>query len=324
MSELDQILAEHSALASAGAGQFTVDPRRQRDLLARLGLQSTAQGFLKLCQGIHRSGATRVQCITSGKNSLQIAFFYTRLLPEPLWDPGEPLGLALLNLSQEYAIHWEWNSNRLVRVGCATPDRFETQAPTPSLQDDCLMILNLSRPDAKWWHRGWAGGIRSLLASRVSWNPQVWTWDGHPLPIPPPLSSRAQAVIFADGESPGDLLASSAGAALYRRARYGTTVEEEKGLEGSPYLRPAHAILGLTGNSWSETFFVLDGVLLEGERNLLDRPGVVAVVSADGLTPSLSGLELVHDAAFRQRLQGLRPEVSWLDGISQRGRTGAV
>ena len=132
------------------------------------------------------------------------------------------------------------------------------------------------------------------------------------------MSRAALAVVLTTETLPGDLDTPTIKSGLLRRLRLGEKVEEEESTGGNPGLRPAHAILGATYNSWSETFFVLDGVLLEGERNLLDRPGVVAVISADGLTPALSGLELVHDAAFRQRLQGLRPEVSWLDSINQR------
>jgi hypothetical protein len=318
LSELDEILAEHSALASAGEGHFTVDPRRQRELLAKLGLQNTAQGFLKLCQGIHRSGAWEV-LFRSAKNSLRITFDVP--LPETPSDPVHPLGLALLNLSQEYRVDWESCYGGQLRSGHVSPDSFRTDPPRTG-EGKPSSTLHITRPSAKWWHRDWTLDVGQTLRRRLVWHQGVYRWNGCDFPEPPPLSIRAQAVVFADVELPGNLVTLSGNKAHNRRLRYRGTVEEQRGgrdhLLASPAHCPAHAILGATRNSWSETFFVLDGVLLEGERNLLDRPGVVAVISADGLTPALSGLELVHDAAFRQRLQGLRPEVSWLDSINQR------
>lgn len=319
MSELEEILAEHSALASAGAGQFTVDPRRQRELLARLGLQNTAQGFLKLCQGIHRSGAAKV-LFYSGKNSLQIVVAHDRAFPENPWDFSEPLGLALLNLSQEYHVEWQFRYEDKIQAGHVSPDSFRLE-PTEIIDCDLDFdtAIRISSPAAKWWHRDWTLSVRALLATRLSWTSTSWTWNDQPLPLHLALKPRAQAVILADEDSPGDMRTPAISSGLRRRIRRGDSVQEEESMGATPGLHPAHAVLEGTKNSWSETFFVLDGVLLEGERNLLDRPGVVAVVSADGLTPALSGLELVHDAAFRQRLQGLRPEVSWLDSINQRG-----
>lgn len=317
MSELDEILARHSALVSAGEGHFTVDPRRQRELLARLGLQNTNQGFLKLCQGIHRLQPTRVS-FRAEKNLLQVSFTHQLPLPDPVWDPSEPLGLALLNLSREFFVGWSFHHGGVLRSGHVAPESFRAAPPLDSPHQEAWTLVRITRPEARWWHRDWTTGIKNLLVPKLAWNQPVWHWNDGWL-VPEALSRSAEAIVLADNESPGALEAPPAAAGILRRLREGSTVVEERCSGGPPGLRPAHAILGLSRDSWSETFFVLDGVLLDGERNLLDRPGIKAIVSADGLTPSLSGLELVHDAAFRQRLQGLRPEVSWLDGISQRG-----
>ncbi|MBX3172238.1 MAG: hypothetical protein KF760_32840 [Candidatus Eremiobacteraeota bacterium] len=313
MSELEGILAEHSALASAGAGQFTVDPRRQRELLARLGLQSTSQGFLKLCQGIQRLRPARV-VFRSGKNSLSVSFAHQLPLPEPVWEPSEPFGLALLNLSREYHLRWEFHRAGTMRSGHVAPESFRAEAPASSPHQECWTDLQITRPDSRWWHRDWTTGVRRLLGPRLQWSRIEWAWNGVNLFQNEALSRIATAVVLSTPDAPGELGGFS-GWTGQLRVRLADRVIEPHDLLN----RPGHAALGATRNSWSETFFVLDGVLLEGERNLLDRPGVVAVVSADGLTPALSGLELVHDAAFRQRLQGLRPEVSWLDSINQRG-----
>lgn len=74
-------------------------------------------------------------------------------------------------------------------------------------------------------------------------------------------------------------------------------------------------MLGKTNKSWSDVTFVCNGVTLAPERNLLDRPGIGAYVSAAGPKTDLSGLQLVHDEAFRARLAMLKPEVRWLGSV---------
>ncbi|MBS2034076.1 hypothetical protein JST97_03760 [bacterium] len=311
MTELEQLLADHSALKSAGPGRFSLDPRRQRELLQRLGLQDTAQGFLKLFQGICRAEPSGVS-ITAQANHLRFAFVHHKRLPEPLWDGQHPLALAILNLSQEYALSWEGESYR----GQADERGFQSsQKENLAGHSQPSLSLTLTRPGARWWHRDWTPSVRQSLNKRLAYSLITWLWNEQPLAPVAPLSSRAQAVVLAQPECLGDLNPASAQAAAELRVRGPAGIESRL----TPGF-PAHALLGLSKHSWSETSFVLDGVLLDGERNLLDRPGVIAVISAEGLTPALNGLELVHDAAFRQRLQALRPEVSWLDGISQRGR----
>lgn len=308
MGELDDILAEQSALQSAGKGHFTIDPKRQRELLARVGLQNVAQGFLKLCQGIYRTRPHNLH-FHSQTNLLRIRFEPEAELPTPLWDSG-PMGLAVLALSQEYRLEWSWKNR-----GLAGPQGFEEVEE--SGWAGSLVEIVITRPQVSWWHRDWTQAVRRLLERKLVWMFFPWSWNEAAPPNPPSLSRRAEALVPASPGEAGDLPLPATSQAKIALVRQGSP-------EGVPDLladrRRGLALLGATDCSWSETFFVLDGVLLEGERNLLDRPGIVAVISADGLTPSLSGLELVHDAAFRERLQSLRPEVAWLDEINQKGR----
>jgi hypothetical protein len=309
MTELEQLLAEQSALTSAGAGGFTVDPRRQRELLRKLGLQNTAQGFLKFFQGICRlEPISTVQISTQGRH-LRIVLRHRQALPQPLWEASHPLGLAVLNLSQEFELKW-WGQSQ----GVAGPLAFHCSQPDPSLQE---LEITITRQTSRWWHRDWTAGLQHNIAHRLVWNRFDWNWNGIDLGLAPPLSRRANAIVLATPEQPGSLNLAATAWTGQVRTREGDLLDRSSSVS---YEHLGHAILGATNHSWSETFFMLDGVLLEGERNLLDRPGVVAVISADGLTPALSGLELVHDAAFRARLLALRPEVSWLDGVNQQGR----
>ena len=308
MGELDDILSQQSSLQSAGQGHFTVDPKRQRQLLARVGLQNIAQGFLKLCQGIYRTRPLNLH-FHSQANLLRIQFRPQVDLPTPLWDCG-PMRLAVLTLSQEYRLEWSWKNR-----GVASPEGFEETEESDWRSG--LAEIVVSRPQVSWWHRDWTPSVRRLLERKLVWMFFPWTWNERNAPGPPALSQRAEAMVPADPGEPGDLPLPATSQAKIALVRHGIP-------ESVPDLladrRRGLAVLGVTHNSWSETFFVLDGVLLEGERNLLDRPGIVAVISAEGLTASLSGLELVHDAAFRERLLSLRPEVAWLDEINQKGR----
>lgn len=309
MTELEQLLSEHSALTSAGPGQFTLDPKRQRELLRKLGLQDTAQGFLKLFQGICRAQPLQVN-VTTRTNQLCFNFHHQQSLPQPLWEGQHPLALAILNLSQDYSLEWQGESYR----GRAHDQEFQsnrTESPTTQLS----LSLSVTRPAARWWHRDWIPAVQQSLNKRLAWSRIDWTWNQIPIGTAPPISRRAQAVVLAQPEFPGNLDPESASMAAEIRVRGAASIETKL-----PEQSRAHAILGCGKSSWSETSFVLDGVLLDGERNLLDRPGILAIISADGLTPALNGLELVHDQAFRQRLQALRPEVSWLDAINQRAR----
>ena len=66
-------------------------------------------------------------------------------------------------------------------------------------------------------------------------------------------------------------------------------------------------------SSWSEATFILDGVCLEPERNLLDRPGYAAYISARGLRTDLTGLHIVHDELYFERLKHVKALIRKLE-----------
>lgn len=58
--------------------------------------------------------------------------------------------------------------------------------------------------------------------------------------------------------------------------------------------------------------FVLDGVNLESERNLMDRPGLLAILAARGMRTDLTEFALVHDDAFHRAIEYLRRVALWM------------
>jgi hypothetical protein len=319
MSGLEEMLAEYAALDSAGRGEFSVDPSRQRELLGRLGLQNTRQGFVKLFQAIYLSGARRATCERPRKSQrLIVSFDFENAPPNPLWDIHSAFGLALLNLSQEYRIDWDLQYSGRRCQGKASPAGFVENRGAVCAEGSSRMVLTITRPGARWWHRDWTVTVRDAMLPRIAWTHRLqWTWDGQ-LVVPPALSYNANAVVFSDGFLPGNLNAQSTGDSSFRLLRQGDCRQEQEGKArpGSSLLsQPAHALLAKSLYAWSETFFVVAGVRGKGLRDLLGQPGLQAVVSGEGLTTSLNGLELVQDAALKERLLGLQPELSWLHRV---------
>lgn len=325
MSELEAFLAEQAAYQSAGRGTFTVDPARQRELLGRLGLAESELGFVKLAQGACQSGTAQLNLVADG-NSLRVSFHPTRVPRQPLWE-GQALALSLLSLSQDYELDWNWTFDGQRVSGQARRHLF-SEAPAVAAPREAAnhLEVRISKSKTSWWHRSWTGSVQKLLARRLMCTPMTVTWNDQLLTQPLRLSARAEAFVYSLPHEKGGLWLPIHSNASLRRIRCGDAEGEEAQALAEP-LEVANqlgyrgwAALGATGTSWSETTFVLDGVALEKESNLLDRPGIVAVVSATGLNADLGGLHLIHDQAFRDRLQSLRAEVRWLDAINQKGR----
>lgn len=82
-------------------------------------------------------------------------------------------------------------------------------------------------------------------------------------------------------------------------------------MDGRPMQR-CHAMLRRIRDSWSSLSWVLDGVVLVSERNVLDRPGLEAIVSAGELKTDLSEFGVIHDDTFFRITNRLRRQVLWM------------
>lgn len=305
--ELDDYLAQHTALPSLGAGRFTLDPSRQQKMLAGLGLCEPELGLLKLAQAAVRSAAPQLQ-FSTGKDRLCIQFSPAQPPANPLWslEGVEPwqrdLALGLLTLSQRYRVLWHTGTHR----GQAQNGAFEEcQDPQPSKG----LQLTLERP-RRWWERPWLPRFKRLFDHRLNFIPLETTWDEQPSRRMERLSAQAEALVYAPE---GQLWFPKQSFALevHRRGEAGP-LQLGYQSQGLAWMAPG-------SRSWSQACFVVHGVHLGFESNVLDRPGITGIFCVSGLVTDLSGLHLVHGAEFRRFLESLRPEIRWLDEIIQRG-----
>lgn len=321
----------------AEAGKFTMDPARQRELLARLGLSDPQLGFLKLAQAAVQSGAGRMDWLPDpGGREVQFRFPLLQPPPQPLWTAsGGALPLAVLALSQQYELNWRWQLNEVARAGSACGKDFQEE--DVELFGGSQRLEITVRETRRRWFRSFTKSVRKLLADRLAWAGVLVGWGDEYLNRlvgggkldgnlwftgQGSLSRTAEAFVLCEAGEPGDLWLpgiSRSGTVLLRSSQ-GERLERTSGVRAAVHsdagVYRGWAALGLSKASWSETHFVKDGVVLEKERNLLDRPGIVAYVSAAGLHTDLSGMGLVHDDLYRQRLMMLRPIVIELSQLA--------
>ena len=294
--ELDEYLARHTALPSLGAGRFSLDPSRQQKMLAGLGLLEVDHGFLKLAQAAVRSLSPHFR-VSSAKEHLEISFTPTTPAATPLWSMEgveiwqRDLALGILTLSQEYRVLWQTETHCGKAAQGQFEERRDQQEPGP-----LRLLLQRRR---RWWERSWTGRIKRLFDHKLGFIPLEAFWDGQPVRRMERLSAEAEALVY-DPQG-----------GLHLPARSLAKQVQQRG-QGPGGL----AWMAAGTRSWSQACFVLQGVHLGWEPNLLDRPGITGVFCGSGLPVELSGLRLVHGQEFRQFLEGFRPEVRWLDSLS--------
>lgn len=341
MDPVQEFLQRHLEHPKEDSGRFTLDPRKQQEWLGRLGLQEPLKGFLKLAQAACSGGSPGLEIQASGR-SLRLSFQLPAEPAQPsfFWSPEtsegswrSALALGLLALAQDFELEWSWQflgqrGEGRCRGGRLEEERLQADRPGQGFR------LQVHQP-GRWWTRSWLGSAHRLLSQRLAWMPLPVRWNDtylNRLLLGPrlleslafsgagKLSSRAEALVYCSAGEPGDLWLPATSLARHFLPRGLEKAEAGSWLlHGQPVLR-GWAALGSHGKSWSETTFVVDGVSLASESNLLDRPGVVAFISAQGLQRDLSGLEVIHNQAFRERLLALRPEVRWLDALTESSR----
>ena len=133
------------------------------------------------------------------------------------------------------------------------------------------------------------------------------------------LSKSAEAFLYSANHEHGGLWLPGSSQAKYSRFRCVKFIDQAVHAEcakapvkaGRIPVYRGFAVLAERYTNWSETTFVRDGVTLDAEKDLLGFCGL-AFVSAAGLQTEITGLNLVRNQAFKDRLELLRPEVEWL------------
>jgi len=342
MDALSRYLVEQSEFVSAGQGQFTIDPGRQRRLLSEFGFSDSRLGLLKLAQAAVLSGTWELTFET-GKE-LQIRFGLKRPLPVPWWSAVNArdheldscIALALLALSQAYEVNWSWRFCSEGWNGSVGQTDFTHLGGGGSGPDNTFVCQIKPIESPHWFHlRHWTSALKSWLSSRLEWMPIPVRWDGKYLNRllrggklvdgkefhgVGRLSKSAEAFLYCGEDESGDLWLPGRSFATYSNFRNtkplqgGVHVDAARvavKADGMPVYR-GFAALGQHFNNWSETTFIRHGVTLEMHQDVLGCCAV-AFVSAAGLQTDLSGLKLVRNAAFQERLDLLHPEVAWLN-----------
>jgi len=319
MDELESYLAAHLEHPLESPGRFTLDPKRQQAWLARAGLQDPLLGLLKLAQAAYLAGSPSLKFkVVGGQLACQFTPNSPPGNPSFAWTHREghawhaPLALALLTLAQEFGLAWQWNWDHQAGEGDNQGPGLR-ESPRATSEEGRWFRLQISKTKS-WWARPWTQKARRLLQDRLAWMPMATWWNEQslirPLLVPEKSPPKAEALVYASPQEAGD---------LWLPAESQAKISQQRGLEPADRVGPAilrgWGQLRSNGKSWSETTFVVHGVSLESEPNLLDRPGITAYLTGTGLNTDLSGLQLVHDQLFRERIHFFRPEVRWLDSI---------
>ncbi len=334
------------------SGRFTIDFLAARHKLARFALQDPSQSLLCLIQSALVGGATHVELRRKQhlfRASFQLTHDGTPLsevdqahLADVLMNPMARTESFLRRFSMGFNAVAETGRSLEVLSGRAPEGlhlRFAggelelAKRPVESLQPVTRVNLGpgaLAGLDtARLAYAGVPVTLNAKLVNRPYFGrPQSADfrpgyWDLGPVPAPP---GRAEWYLVAPTAAPGLLAVPRKTRCKLRRYQLiENLLADEPGeplaepplhltpwtAEGAPLLS-CHALLTMTGKSHSELHWVRHGVVISTERNVLERNGLMAVVSAQDLGLDVSGFEVVHDERYRRVLALLKKGCLWM------------
>ncbi len=284
---MKEFLASLQGQSESEEGVFTIAAERAEKLLSENVLKDVWQAWLCLLQGLLRSGSPYL-AITVG--SAQVAFdtglggsgvSASQLLGE------DRLLLGWLNLRWFGRPQWDGESG----------------------------VLKVALSGSAWRRYRLGRSLKSFLARHLCQHRIRVRLNGRVLP----QGVLPQAPRYSFFEpSPEDRFALRFPAANelepMTHARFFPLGERREVLQQWPSDDCFAAVAYRNDSSWSQVYWVQDGLIIQEERNTLERPGlsVLASVSSLGLSTDLSGFEVVLDEGYHEFVNQLKKDVLWM------------
>ena len=267
-------------------GEFTLAPERAKALLAGKALPDVWAAWTCLAQGFISLGASSLELSSSRRSTIwKVGFQDPKPLVELLRDDRFLLGW--LNLGWFGTPRWHAGDSLLeVPWHGNVWKRYRMGAAFPEVLDKALKYAPIA---VKL-------GIHSVPDRFVPSWVTVCLY-----PTPP---GRPGGIVLSDGR------AEVKGFQERRRFALPGFSSSDLGFDGPSMAAYAYR----SKNSWSEVTWVSQGVVIQTERNTLDRPriNVVASVQAAGLQTDISGLAVVNNQEYFDFRALLKSSVVWM------------
>lgn len=272
---------------SGEEGSFTISTERAEELLAEHMLSDVWQGWLCLIQGLIRQGTRRLKVDTSTSTVSFETSFPREMSIRSLLD-DERLLLGWLNLRWFGSLEW----------------------------DPLRGLLELQFSGSAWRRYKLGRTIKSFLSKHLRYLGIPLTLNGRSLPggeLPEapkysfyhPHPEDRQSLRF-----PGALRVEPG-----TKARFFRLGEERSRVPQQwPPDDDFAAIAYRTSSSWSQVQWVHHGVIIQEERNTLERPGLSVLASVDslGLSTDLAGFAVVANDPYFKFVRQLKKDVLWM------------
>lgn len=268
-------------------GVFTIAAERAEKLLSERVLKDVWQAWLCLVQGLARFGVPYL-CVETGNSAIQLdTGLAGQGVPARKLLGEDRLLLGWLNLRWFGQPQWDSESG----------------------------LLTIALSGSPWRRYRLVRSLRSYLLRHLCQLRLSVKLDGRPLP----QGSLPEAKRYSFFEpSPDDRFAlqfpSAKALEPMTRARFFPLGERTEVLQQWPSDDCFSAVAYRTNSSWSQVYWVQDGVIICEARNTLERPGlaVIASVNSVGLSTDLSGFEVVADAAYHKFANQVKKNVLWM------------